>query len=432
MSRKSIILGVSGLLVVAGGFLLVAQQRGERRLDAAMERFETEIGTLDPVAHTPPELPDEDNAAFWLKQGAEALSSLSGDERVALNELWEKEGDPGPGVEALLERHAVALEHLHRAGELRASSWGVRYDAGTDAPLPEMLPHLWSKKTLAADARAALATGDRQRLLADARALAALRRALENEPLLACQMLAMSIELAQHELVQQALLHETLLHETLSGDESRLSSVPSVDAIFEELAELLDAGDAGRALRASFAVEAARMIQGFDSMVADEGALWHRLRNVPMRMWAPMEYASGVDFYYRLAKATEMPVGEIALYLSSNASSTPGRRTMARTLVPYLVDSVKKSRASAAARRLAGLAIEARLHAVEHGAFPEHLESLAGAGLADPYSGGDLHYTKRPDGSAVVSFPDGQALWQKENPSSPHYHPRFVWHLPSL
>ncbi len=252
MSRKWILLVVVGLPVAVAGLAVIVQQRGQQRLEASMERFETEIGTLDPLAHAPAELPDHDNAAYWLKQGADALSALSDADRVALNELWEREGDPGPGVEAMLERHQVALEYLRRAGELRASSWGLRYDAGPDAPLPDLLPHLMSKKVLAADARAGLAAGDRERVLADARSLVALRRALERESLIIFQLIAMSVELAHHELIQQTV-------------ESDLADA----AMLEELAGQLDAGAAGRSLRAAFAVEAARMIHSFDALVAE-------------------------------------------------------------------------------------------------------------------------------------------------------------------
>ncbi len=408
-----ILLIVAGLVSALAVLAAIVQHRGARRLGAAMERFETEIGTLDPLAHAPAELPDDDNAAYWLKQGARALSALSGAERLALNQLWEREGDPGPGVEALLERHQAALEHLRRAGELRASSWGIRYDV-PDVPMPDLLPHLWSKKVLAADARAGLAAGDRGRVLKDARALAALRRALEREPLIVCQLIAMSVELAHHELIQQLLL-------------SDLADAPTLD----QLAGQLDGtGGAGRSLRATFAADTARMIDSVDATLIDEGRPWQRLRNAPERIWAPMEYASVIDLYYRLAMATEMPVPKIQRYLSSNVSPTPGVRIIAEFLIPNLVDGVEKSRASASVRRLAGLAIAARLHALVHGAYPDSLESFAGADLPDPYSGGALAYESRSDGSVVISFPDGAALWQREQPSSPHYQPRFVWRLP--
>ncbi len=105
-------------------------------------------------------------------------------------------------------------------------------------------------------------------------------------------------------------------------------------------------------------------------------------------------------------------------------------RVIADILVPNLVDAVERSRASAAVRRFAGLAIAARLHALVHGAYPDSLENLAGAGLPDPYSGGALDFAKRSDGSVAVSFPDGAALWAREQPNSPHYQPRFVWNLP--
>ncbi len=140
-SRKGIVLLAAGLLVAAGGLVAIVKQRGERRLDAAMERFETEIGTLDPAVHAPPALVDEDNAAFWLQRGAAALD-LSEADRAALNELWEREGDPGPGVEDLLEREPLIFCQLilwvepESEPATLATAWPSRATGGGEVSSP--------------------------------------------------------------------------------------------------------------------------------------------------------------------------------------------------------------------------------------------------------------------------------------------------------
>ncbi len=413
MSRKGILFAVGGLLVAAAGLLLLVQHRGARRLAEALARFELEIGTLDPLAHAPPDLPDAENAAFWFGKGHAALV-LDDTDRAALTDFWDNDREAlGPAVEAFLERNGTALGHFRHAGELRFSSWGVGYDTGPNPPMPDLLEQLWVKKVIATDARAALAAGDLKRVAADARALASLHRSLEREPLLIFQLIAGSVELSHHDLVQRILLSDL-------GDTELL----------RELAEQLDARSTGEALRAAFAVEGSWMKSTIEQSTEDAGPLWKRLRNAPARVWAPYESAAGVDLYYRVATAVELPATRIETHVYSAPKSTPVMGIIAEMLVPNLIDGLEKHRATVAARRLARLAIELRLHALEHGDYPASLEGFPGGEPSDPYAEGSVRFERSEDGTVTVSFPGADGYWQRRYSHPMRNKPIFVWRLP--
>ena len=68
-SRKKILYAAVALLIAAAGLVLFLRHEGHRRLAVAMARFELDVADLDPAAHAPADLPDGENAAYWLQQG---------------------------------------------------------------------------------------------------------------------------------------------------------------------------------------------------------------------------------------------------------------------------------------------------------------------------------------------------------------------------
>lgn len=411
--RKRILYAALGLLIAAAGVAGFVQHQGARRLAAATERFELDVGALDPAVHAPPDLPDSENAAHRLQQGSAALT-LSDADRAALGDFWKHdEKVPKPAVVDLLERNARAIEHFRRAGELTRSSWGVPYAAGPEA-MPDLLGQLVAMKVLLADARVGLAGGDRPRVLAGGRALAAMRRALEREPAFLFQLVATAVQPAHHRLIQDLLM----------GD-------PADAALLEESASQLDAA-AERSLRSAIAVEASWLVGGLDDLASEERkTLSERLRRVPERLWVPWETAAGLDLYHRLALASELPATQITDFMQSRPSSAPIIGIIAEMLIPNLIDGVEKHRAGDAARRLAGLAVELRLHALRHGAYPEDLGGFPAAAAPDPYADGDIRYEVRPDGTAELSFPDAESLWREKYPHGSHHGTRLAWTLPA-
>ncbi len=418
MSRKRLgrtLLGLTaGLAIVALAGAEIALHLGARRLAAATERFEAEVGALDPLAHAPVDLPAAGNAADWLRSGAAALE-LTAEEWQAVDEFLRAETwTPSREIESLVARQARALADLRRAGDLGRSTFGIDYRAGPETlPLDELSEQLRARKVLAADARLALAAGDRRRVLDDLSAIAAQRRALLREPIFVSQLFARAIESGYHDLVQDLLL-------------SAAADAPLLAAAAAELT----AGDPQASLASAFAVEAWWMKDAVET--AGRGGFRWR----PERLVQTFIAADAVDLYRRLRRASELPASEIDAYLFPETPGVPETETRvmgiaARFLVPNLVDGLRKHRASTAARRLAGIAIELRLEALAGGAYPATLEASPAARSSDPYAGGPIRYQRHPDGSAELSFPDAEALWREHNPNAQHLHPpRFVWRLP--
>ena len=411
LRRLAILLGV--LLAAGSASWLGIQRLGERRLAAAIERFEAEIGSLDAAAHAPPELAEAENAAYWLQRGFAALA-LSDSEGEVVNAYWtDRSAGLSADLEEILHGKQPALDHLRHAAGLPDSAWGNTYSPRPSEPVMP-IDSLWGAKILTVDAHAALAAGDRARVLADLKALAALHRALANEPLVIFQLLAASIGLGLSNLV-----HDLLPSDLADG------------ALLEEAAALLAAGDAGDRVRTSFAVEASWLLTMFEQPAGGEAGFRSRLSRLAQPLWTPFEIAAGIDLYHRLGKATDLPATRIDAALQPESSTTPIIGVVAQALVPNLAELVKKQRAGAAARRLTRIAVDLRLHALRHGAYPADLDDLPLALLPDPYADGPLRFEHHADGSASLSYPQAEALWREVYRHTPVFRPSFAWQLPS-
>jgi hypothetical protein len=133
-----------------------------------------------------PPLSDEDNAAAWLQAGAAAIVWVEA-EKNAVGEATLKPHDAWPTglssqVRATLDRHRGALETLHRAAAIERSNYGIAYGQGLAAEIPDLLALLDASRLLMVEARIALADGDAPRALAAIETLARLATSLQDEP----------------------------------------------------------------------------------------------------------------------------------------------------------------------------------------------------------------------------------------------------------
>ncbi len=416
MNRRNILLFVGFLILLMSAGVLMTLQDGKRLLSETVARFEQDVGVLDLAAYVPADVEDEDNAAFWLKQGVEMLT-FGDQDRGALNVLLGTDQQiPDDAIEALLARNMEALATLRRAGAAPASSWGLDYSANSPSQAPDLLGHLWAAKCLAADAVTALAVEDRERLAADVRGLAAFHRALSNEPLLVFQLMATHIEWIHLEIVQRVL-------------SSRLAD-PAIEA---ELAAELDRRSTSRSFERTFAVDAIGLKREMDRL-AQRAGIWDRLWSFPERIKASSNLARGIEFFHRSSFAAQIPAAEIESLMRFD-NVPPG---VAEILVPNLIDGLEKHRATEASRQLAQLALDLRQYAVDRvvdqGSYPASVDELATEVAANPYGGGELQYVLSPDGSVSLSFPGAEAYWRENTvqTAKPRVQPRFTWRLPAL
>ena len=417
VTRKRVLRIASGLLALIALGLSLIKLRGDRKLAAARARFETEIGPLEVASYAPEELRDEENAAFWLRKGGAALQLSDTERKIMTEGLASASLPPSGELEDMLTRQAPALASMHRAGGLASSSWGIAYNAAPTQDLSEdFLAPLLSAKMLVLDARSGLAAVDQDRLLANARALAALRKALETEPHLVFQLLAMSVEKSTYALAQDTLL-------------SDLGNDPEV---LKEVAATLPEEAATSPLRKAFAMDAVRSMTFFDPSAETEMMDLGWLERLVMTFQGPFERAAFLDVYRRLGRATELPASEIESFIRHGGEpDAPITGIIAQMLIPNLIDSVKKDRSALASGRLARIAFTLRAHALVHGSYPESLDGFSPADLQDPYAEGTIHFERHADGSASLSYPEAEALWREENQHVPVFPPRFVWQLPS-
>lgn len=301
---RSLLRLAAGLAVLVLALAAFVLDWGSRRLEVTVERFEAEVGPLDPSAHAPGHLGDAENAAVWLRSGAAALD-LDGSDWAVLDDFLAAESPaPSAAVEDLLARCRPALEDLHRAGNLDRSSFGIDYLGGPDAlPTGEITAQLRVRKVLSADARLGLATADYERVARNLRAIAFQRDVLLREPAFVFQLIARAVEAGYHDLVQDLLLSETVGR-----------------SLLETARTALEDPDLDRALDSAFAVEASWM-RGVVDTAPNTVSGAQRLVE---RLTAPFVAADGIDLYRRLSSAADFPGERDRRLRESAGSAHPG------------------------------------------------------------------------------------------------------------
>ncbi len=158
-----------------------------------------------------PTLPRYENAAEWLLDGVEALD-VSADERARIEQAWllaRREWPPEleENARALIGRHRLGLETLHKAGEIERSSYGIRYRDGDGAWIPRayVMSLFSAAKLLNVEGRLALADGDAEGGLAAAGALARIATSLDQEHFLFFLSYEIGVERSLNRLVFEVL-----------------------------------------------------------------------------------------------------------------------------------------------------------------------------------------------------------------------------------
>ncbi|OYW07230.1 MAG: hypothetical protein B7X11_00170, partial [Acidobacteria bacterium 37-65-4] len=120
------------------------------------------------------------------------------------------------------------------------------------------------------------------------------------------------------------------------------------------------------------------------------------------------------------------PLGlDMALVDRLEKSKQIGNR---RPLADTLAGSLVRYQSILSLRRLARLALALRLEDLDKGQYPETLAAWPEALAPDPLTGGPLRYERRADGSAVISVPGADELFNKINELKTSV--PFTWELP--
>ncbi|HVS15682.1 MAG TPA: hypothetical protein VMV46_17295 [Thermoanaerobaculia bacterium] len=428
---RILLLGV-GVLVVAGGAALLALRvkwRGDLR--EAVERFEQEVGSLDPANLPPPKVAASDNAASWLEAAGAALV-LDEEEWRALSvqraPLAEWTPDPVAAARALGGAHPEVLSLLARAVPLEASSFGARYvpdpvpidGASIGAPrrvpdpVVDLLPQIRLAHFVRLSVGLALLDGDCG-LAADRIAVAARQvRALFAERMLLYGLIGSS---AHRALVDDAVDLAARCRETLPL-ESALEALERVER---------EAFPADEVLRGEGVSSLAQMGGLLEREAGWLRALFreHRLALQAglINHWREMVLAARggapalCEFSERQRERVERPRNTVEIITAM--------------LTPNLVDGTEKMILREASGRAARAALRLRIAGLRDGAYPD--AGKLPEELRAPTSSlvEALVVTRLDGGGLSVGYPEALADW-RERHSQPMPEPRLVLTLPPL
>lgn len=394
---------VGVVLVLALAALLVLRVYWSRRLVSAERDVRERLGPAVASAFAPPNIPDEENAAFFLRAGAEALILL-GDDELLVGDLgvtpplrWTE--SQRSDLRRIVAGNAPALELLARAVGLRRSYFGMAETTRltlSPRPMPLLLRALWAQRLLYDDSLLALQEHDFPRLLARADVMSAMAAALEREPVLVAELVGVGCE------------------KMLLGVVEGAAASPGLDATaisrLEHAVVRMDLHEAWERMMARVALdrlrpEASEGYGGLSKVIASVIPGWYE--------------APAIEYCSKLINALDRPYG-------TDLNHAP----IMPAYAPNLVRAAARNQVVLSQRRLATLGLALRRQALETGTYPTALTAFPEASKRDPFTGGRLVYTRAPDGSAQLTVPDGVKLWDEANPEVHNPGP-FTWELPA-
>jgi hypothetical protein len=409
--RRSFVLALA--LVVALAATLAVRLYSAARLERALERFESTTGGLRFAELAPARVdPRHQNAAFWLRNGADLMVDGSPEWPTALERRTAEIGSPWSDADqkvflAVLAANEPARALLDRAASLERSSFEIEYKRGADAEIPNFVPLLRLARHLALECDFHQQRGDLSSALESLHLLERLAAAQRAEPFLLALLTGAGTE---------RLYFDRL--------EAILRDVRNVDTL-RAIARDLDHLDAAT-------------VPGPKVIAADVAATYPSLLR-PMPPWPdlfpepgdrrllrwlhPLLRATGLD---RLTAALYVEVGQRAAEAANDPTADytlerferdvlrlhrlpPGLEWLARLLGPNYLNAIQREQWGRSARALARLAVELSLSRAGHGAYPTAptLPVSAATGETATFATG-------ADGSLEIAFPRAEAAWATE------------------
>jgi hypothetical protein len=345
-----------------------------------------------------PAIPDDENAAAWLKAGAaaivwsEAEKETIGTASRAPSETWSK--DLLTDVRETLDRHRGALETLHRAAALERSSYGIRYSQGVHAEVPDLLSLLDANRLLMAETRVALADGDEGRTLAAVASMSRLASSLANEHTLITALVSIACE--RMKLV--------VMGEVVGSDQPLVA-----DARFLGKIDAVVSGFDGQEM----------IGRVFDAWTAVMELHLNNKASAPMGEYSePQETIGDVtrqqvdDAKSELLAMLRSPYGKNPEGLSQPGSSSlfqPHRKEVAEDMKGFQ-KAIARMQSIEAQRQLVGAAIALRRVGISEGTYPAVRPDLRQLASPDPFTGRPIVYDPQPDGGVVIELDGAAAL----------------------
>ena len=394
-TTRRILVYVPLLLTLA---VLVANEAigawGQNAWASAKTRFEAVSGPLDFARSRPKIVPDEPNASTWIRAGSLAIftppEQPSSQVSSAPASAWTDDEKAELRRDLVSKTEGITI--IAKAKGLAQSNWEYRDNS--------LYAVLAASKWIEARARLALTEGRVADALRDVELLGVIVRSLEREqeqeqPLIVL-LVGAGVERRQLGVVNELLAQPDLDAETLGRLELAFPDNDFDNAIKHAynrdsltLAEAVRRGEVGFVRMSGTRLPRWMTIDALREVAA---ARFLDLRTE----FAPAlsgPYPAAVELIKRIRERTRSAIGNWILNVDVSDVED----------VPHVVPATVSCRASL--HRLARLSIALRRHAIQTGAYPPTLAGLPGANGPDLFTGRDLRYEARSDGSAVLEAP---------------------------
>ncbi len=413
MNRNRVLLltRIGGVAAVIALAVLLGVRVHARSAEQSLESaFREQVGPLDPAAYASAIVPDGENAAIWLRSAAAALTLPKADKDLVGTLSWIRNSETWSpeqrtAFDHLVSRNAPALDLVEKAAARPRSSYllsGLEA-AKIDTPIP-LLDLIWLGRLINERAHVAIAAQDWATYRLSVGELACVGASLERESPLIAQLVGVACERMMAEAI-------------LGGVHAPLADRPALD----RLDILIPDVDLASAWKHALGSLGADVYSGsVDLHDLFDAASTKVVMSVPTRE----EYLRMVLGIARLAARPMGLDDALAARLEKSKQIEKGRPPG-----DYLATSIVRYQSILSLRRLARLAIALRLQALEAGGYPDSLAAWPEAAAPDPFTGGALAYERRADGSAVVSVPGAENLFNRINELKSWI--TYTWELPA-
>ena len=401
-----VLLSVLALLLLllaafaAGAFISARQLQAELdKIRAAGEPVTT--ADLDAFYAYPPK--DRDTTELWLDAFAVLDSPSFASDAKPLPIVGEVDGPGLPGepwpqldaAEAFLAKYRKPLEKMHRAAELGSETrFPVKFSsAGAASLLPRIQQTRAAARLLTLEAEVHARRGEAHAAARSVRAILALARSLDREPLLVSQLVRIAINGIACEQIERFL-----------------PAIEFSQADLIEFERLLAAIDDEAGFRRTLLAERAILISEFEN----RATFYHSLllsgdETAFLQVMAKYVDASR-SAALPLREAIEQTDEEVANFLKPRIAQW--RFPITSLLAPSFRPACDAICSAQARQATARTAIAIELYRGAHGEAPDTLDRLAPGFLeqppVDPFDGAPLRYHRDAAGYKVYSIgPDG-------------------------
>ncbi len=391
--------------------LLAARQgvmwHGRERLREATTKLEARIGSLDLASLRLPEISDEDNAARWILQAVAAAKLEDAAGNDLLVGAWRPASHWSPADRdrlcAVVARSEEARDYLARAAATRDSNFGVRYEEGPHAEMPDFIAILRVARLEEAAGKCALLDGDDERFLMAARSVERVRIALCQEPVIIFAVVSNAADRMALRLAADYL-------EAGYPDQGVLAALRE-QAASRECEGSLERSLEGEALYFHNSLPRIESL-GADSSEPLSATVFRELRHAPFRDWGA---SAAIEAWLRTFDALDLTGVEIQ-QLEDSGAFKPGGPGFAPQIYdllrPNLIPAIAKWKATATSRQLAAVALETAAERLASSAFPPSLELFATS-----YAGEMATYTAQA-GWAEVAASESERLYNERHPTN--------------